>query len=445
VSAATDPEGPASGALRAIRGGTWSSAGRNSRSASRHGDDPWDSNYYYGFRLARNSSYSLTYTAATGGSLTGDTDQTVLPGEDGTAITAVPNTRYTFVDWSDGVTDNPRTDTNLSSGIEVTANFERIVEVPEVISIAAANFIMGNSGVGVDASHGPSEEYPAHTVSLSAYEIGKFEVTNQQVCDVFNWADDQGLFTTVNETTATAFDKGLLDLNDSTCDIEYTSGEFQPTTRTGDPGGSTAYSMGDHPVQNISWFGAVVYCNWLSEIQALTPVYDTSTWTANLANDGYRLPTEAQWERAAAWDGAKHWIYGITSDSLPGKDRATYRDLSPNYVNPLGLTSSPYTSPVAWFDGTNVSPNGSVATQNSVSPIGAYDMSGNVYEWVNDWYDSGYYATSPAIDPEGPATGSQRAARGGGGGTLRPDCRTAQRLGESPSQMFYYLGFRIAR
>jgi formylglycine-generating enzyme required for sulfatase activity len=378
-----DPEGAASGSERALRGGAWSFSAKYCRSAHRTFFTPSSSFFHLGFRLARNTSYSLDYSAGAGGSLTGDTAQTVLPGADGTSIEAVPDTGYTFVDWSDGVTDNPRTDTNAASGLDVTANFDSLVDLPELISVEAGSFDMGNSGVGDDATYGNGNEMPIHAVKLSAYEIGKFEVTNQQVCDVFNWADDQGLFMTVNANTAAGFGLELLDLDSSTCHIEYVGGVFQPETRTGNPGGSTAYTMADHPVQEINWYGAVAYCNWLSQIFGLAPVYDTSTWTANFANDGYHLPTEAQWERAAAWDsaaGGKHWIHSFTSDTLTGKDRANYVDYDPNYVNPLGLTLTPYTTPVGWFDGVNVSPNGSIQTVNSVSPVGAYDMTGNVWE-----------------------------------------------------------------
>lgn len=202
--------------------------------------------------------------------------------------------------------------------------------------------------------------------------------------------------------------------------------------------------MADHPVQSIPWYGAAVFCNWRSEIEGLTPVYDTSTWEANFANDGYHLPTEAQWERAAAWDGTKHWIYGFTSDSA-GSDRANYN--VPAQVNPLGLSAVPLTSPVGWFDGVNVSPNGDIATVNSVSPVGAYDMSGNVWEWCHDWYDSGYYATVEAEgpDPVGPSSGTTRAIRGGAWSYLDRNCRSASRHGDLPAGTFNVTGFRVAR
>lgn len=325
--------------------------------------------------------------------------------------------------------------------LRVTAEDGFIVPTIEMISVPAGSFSMGRTSAGDDASFGNSDELPVHTVTLSAYQIGKFEVTNQQVCDVFNWADDQGLFTTVNATTAQAFGQELLDLDASGSHIEYVGGVFQPETRTGLPG-TTSYSMADHPVQSISWFGAVAFCNWLSQIEGLTPVYNTSTWAANFANDGYHLPTEAQWERAAAWDGSKHWIYSFASDTLTGNTQANYFS-----SNLLGLTAFPFTVPVGWFDGTNVSPNGSIPTVDSVSPIGAYDMSGNVWEWCHDWDDSGYYATGAAAgpDPEGPALGSNRILRGGSWGNDAGNCRSANRASNIPTGTNSSLGFRLAR
>jgi formylglycine-generating enzyme required for sulfatase activity len=279
-------------------------------------------------------------------------------------------------------------------------------------------------------------------------------VTNQQYCDVLNWANDPSrnlLRTSDNAVWSGTGDiyaggnlQRILEFTSPVCNIQFSAGCFSPKTRVGLPG-STNYSMGTHPVQSVSWFGAVAFCNWLSEMEGLTPVYDTATWEANFANNGYHLPTEAQWERAAAWDGTKHWIYGFTSDTLTGKNRANYYDSTPNFVNPLGLTDYVYTSPVGWFNGVNVSPNGNIATTNSVSPVGAYDMSGNVWEWCHDWYLNTYYSTSPGTDPPGAASGSGRVIRGGSRDSNPYRCRSAQRNFYSPVNASNNLGFRLAR
>jgi formylglycine-generating enzyme required for sulfatase activity len=343
----------------------------------------------------------------------------------------------------DIATDYPNED--IPNG-ELRVTADDGMYVGKMIHIAAGDFDMGRTSAGDDAAYGQSEELPVHTVMLSAYEIGKYEVTNQQVCDVYNWANGQGYFTTVDATTATAFGQELLDLDSGNCHIQFSGGVFSAETRTGLPG-TTTYSMADHPVVMISWYGAVAYCNWLSEIQGLTPVYNTGTWTANFANNGYRLPTEAQWERAAAWDGSKHWIYGFTSDTLTGKDRANCYDSNPNCVNPLGLTGYPYTSSVGWFDGVNVSPNGSVSTVDSPSPVGCYDMSGNVFEWCHDWYDGNYYTTGgpPWDDPAGPGSGTDRVLRGGSWHDNPEYCRSASRSYATPDDRSDAFGFRVVR
>jgi formylglycine-generating enzyme required for sulfatase activity len=121
-------------------------------------------------------------------------------------------------------------------------------------------------------------------------------------------------------------------------------------------------------------------------------------------------------------------------------------------VNPLGLSTLPFTSPVGWFDGVDVSPNGGVRTVNSVSPVGCYDMSGQVSEWVHDWYGPNYYNAGgpPWENPTGPAlnAGVGRVLRGGSWWFPEFDARTANRAAVAPdgsNMLLFTVGFRVAK
>ena len=320
----------------------------------------------------------------------------------------------------------------------------------EMVSVPAGTFTMGRRDDGDDGTYGDSTELPRHQVTLSAYQIGKYEVTNGQYCDVLNWALGRGYLKNSSSGAYTGGDvyaSGgflLLAVSDSQCQIQYSGGSFTWKSRIGS--GNANYSMENHPVVDVTWYGAVAFCNWSSEKEGLTPCYNLRTWALTVPYpNGYRLPTEAEWERAAAWDGSKHWVYSFISDTLTGKNRCNYWDIyaSGTHVNPLGLTH-PYTSPVGWFNGTNVSPNGSVQTVNSPSPVGAYDMGGNVWEWCHDWYGS--YSSDAQSDPTGPGSGIARVERGGGWYNFFHQFRSASRslLYTLPDYWNSSFGFRLA-
>jgi len=339
----------------------------------------------------------------------------------------------------------------------------------ELVDIPPGTFVMGarddgDDGLYPEVGYGAADELPRHEVALSAYRIGKYHVTNAQYAAVLNWALQQGrLRDSSGNPWAGAGDlyaggppaQVILTLTDPYCNIEYADGEFIVKTRAGLPE-KAIYSMDTHPVVSVSWYGCVAFCNWLSEMEARPPCYDLSTWTLTLPPPllgGYRLPTEAEWERAAAWDGAKHWIYGYTSDTMAEKDRwnTRYEFSNPDIINPLfctnplGLAGFPdvsFTTPVGWFNGVNISPNGNIATIDSPSPVGCYDMSGNAWQWVHDWY--GAYTEEPSINPTGPETGTMRAIRGGGWRTNRMCCRTARRISYTPEDTWHDIGLRVA-
>jgi beta-lactam-binding protein with PASTA domain len=318
-----------------------------------------------------------------------------------------------------------------------------------MLPVAAGTFTMGNSGAGDDETNGSADESPAHQVTLSAYQIGKYEVTNEQFCAVLNWAYAQGHLKDFSGAAWTGVGDPYVGgdsvhgiIFSAASYIQFSNGTFTPKNATGQPN-QTSYPTNKHPVMAVSWYGAAAFCNWLSEMNGLTPCYDmtTANWPLVVApptSGGYRLPTEAEWERAAAWDGTKHWIYGFTSDTLTGLSQANYDE-----GNPFGLTLEPYTSPVDWFNGTNENPNGGLTTTDSVSPVGAYGMSGNASEWCSDFYLETYYSGGAMTDPTGPDTAQQhRVARGGSYGSTSANCRSAYRAGRAPAESGK--GFRVA-
>ena len=342
---------------------------------------------------------------------------------------------------------------------EHEAAHDTIYLAPEIVPVEAGAFTMGRTEEGDDAALGGDAELPRHKVTLDAYQIGKYEITNQQYCDVLTWAAKQGylysdLFGTPWQGLVNIYAGGnfarnvILNFLSPSCNIRYNAAEkrFEPKVRTGLPGGRI-HSTAEHPVVEVSWYGAVAFCNWLSEMLGLKPCYKMNIfgWPLDAIGPepgGFRLPTEAEWERAAAWDASKHWIYAFGANTIGGKKRCNYHT-GTNHINPLGLTTEPFTAAVGWFNGLNVSPNGNIATTASVSPVGAYDMSGNAAEWCQDWFSE--YTKQAQVNPLGPATGTDRIRRGGAWNTLAKHCRTADRSRHAPGDTYSSLGFRIAR
>jgi formylglycine-generating enzyme required for sulfatase activity len=235
----------------------------------------------------------------------------------------------------------------------------------DMLQVPAGAFTMGcdpdhNGGYACG-----TDEQPLHAVTLAAFRIDKTEVTNAQYAQC---------------------------VAGGACTPPSTAASWTRASYYGDP------AFGDYPVIFVSWNQADAFCRWR----------------------GARLPTEAEWEKAAR--GA------IGTRAFPWGDAAPTCSLMNGYVGGqcVGDTSAAGGYP------------------SGASPYGALGMAGNVFEWVNDWYDSGYYAGSPAADPPGPATGSFKVARGGGYTSYGGYLRVAYRWGVGPSAQTRDIGFRCA-
>ncbi|MCK4342407.1 MAG: SUMF1/EgtB/PvdO family nonheme iron enzyme [Phycisphaerae bacterium] len=312
-----------------------------------------------------------------------------------------------------------------------------------MISVPGSEFQMGDPW-----SEGGSDERPVHTVYLSPYYIDTYEVTNQQYANALNWAWAQGGLISVSGGVVYKYNSGTTYPYCHTT----TSSSHSRITWNGSTFGITS-GKEDHPMVTVSWYGAVAYSNWRSEQEGRQPCCDLSTWDCDFGASGYRLPTEAEWEKAAGWDPDQHRHFrfgehtdGCGYDCLDGQ-RANYLESGDPYE-----TGYPRTTPVGFYSGELhykvdfgwPGSQTSYQTQNAQSYYGCYDMSGNVWEWCNDWYLGTYYSSSPPSNPTGPGSGTCRVMRNGNWYYSPYFCRSAFRIGYTPVTRHSAHGFRCA-
>lgn len=227
----------------------------------------------------------------------------------------------------------------------------------EMVSIPAGEFLMGAKGE-VDA--------PLHPVTLSAFEIDKYLVTQN-------------------------FYQAVLGSNPS------------------------RWKGGKNPVEQVRWSDAVRFCNRRSELEGLTPCYNLKTWKCDFQANGYRLPTEAEWEYACRAGAKTEYFFGNTPSKLG--DYAWYEKNSGGRPHPVGRKE-----PNAW---------------------GLYDVCGNVWEWCNDFYQVDYYKSSPQENPRGPDSGQTKVLRGGAFRFSAENCRAGYRYNENPGYADVCFGYDI--
>ena len=294
-------------------------------------------------------------------------------------------------DVNPGVTEGPPGDPTCSDGLDNDCDGTADDEDPDCIDVSmtfipAGEFVMGSDPTDPYSELG-SDEYPEHVVYLSAYEIDLYEVTNAEFADFLNAYGS-------NESPE---GYEMLDADSGNRHIFWD--------------GSSWYAEGgyeDHPVIEVTWYGAITYCDY----------------------HGKRLPTEAEWEKAARG--------GCEVGGSPG----TCEDPADERTYPWGGGMDCYHANYTACLGDSA-PVGSYPL--GVSPYGAYDMAGNVWEWVHDWWDSDYYDGSPYQDPQGPVSGTKRVMRSGDWNYSPPYLRVANRVDFNPGYSTGTVGFRCAR
>jgi iron(II)-dependent oxidoreductase len=262
----------------------------------------------------------------------------------------------------------PTTSQTMSAG----SNFTRDSDGMMMMYVPEGSFFMGSSNYDSNAY---AHEKPRHEVYLDAFWMDAYEVSN-------------AMFNNFIETTGyrtLAEEQGYSYMYNALGDWESYAG-----VNWRHPLGAVTTYQDSMPVTHVNRYDAQAYCQWV----------------------GGRLPTEAEWEKAARGEDERIYPWGNSYDSSLAHNNHT--------------------------DG----PSSVYSYSGGVSPFGIYNLAGNVFEWTIDWYDANYYSNSPYDNPLGPIDGEWGVVRGGGWKSSNKHIRTAHRDISMPDQMNYLLGFR---
>lgn len=287
---------------------------------------------------------------------------------------------------------------------KAAAEAKRLLEelARDMVLVKAGTFMMGcTREQGGDCY---DDEKPAHPVTLTKdFYLGKYPVTNTQYAVFLN---EKG-----NQTEGSA---PWIDL----------SGEWSEAARCRilAEGNTFRAESGyeNHPVVYVSWYGAKAYCDWLSA----------------KSGKSYRLPTEVEWEYAArgghlAPDRQTKYAGSDNADEVAWYwENSGDKRLSGDWSEDKLKSNNCQPRPVG---------------RKKTNTLGLYDMSGNVWEWCNDWYDADYYKKSPTENPKGPSNGSARVVRGGSWLNDTGYVRVSDRDYSNPTGRYSGVGFRAAR
>jgi formylglycine-generating enzyme len=266
---------------------------------------------------------------------------------------------------------------------------------------------------------------PVHPVQISSFFMLAHEVTTGELAEVFQWAYEKQMVMVADNFIRDLRGTNLVRLGAVSSELRFATNRIMVRR----PGREM------YPANHMTWYGAVTYCNFLSMMHGLPPSYNLEVWSCNFTNRGYRLPTESEWEYASRAGAQGRRFPWHDSDTIT-HSQANYRSSTNNAYDisvtrgyhPENARNIPSSSPVGSF---------------AMNQYGLYDMSGNVWEWVWDWWNR--YPAGFLVDPTGPATGRHRIFRGGAWKTTAERVTNASRyISAVPDSTVEDVGFRIA-